>query len=410
MLMRCMIDLKIEKAVDENKIAMLISSDLSSAFDTVPAEILLKKLKYYGIKGKENNLMRSYLTGRTQFTQIEDKRSKTRNSLNCSVVQGGKLSSLLYLIYTNEIPRLFHLMKNKKWMRENMKQDVTEYTDIEHTTINFVDDSSSIVSFKESDEMNYYLDKYMEILKIYYNKMKLKINSEKTTLMIICRNQRRNETDDIRYEDEKETVIPKQQIRTLGWIMNQRMSMNLNASNAISEVHRTMHKLRNMKHLMTEKTRLLIANSYMKSKLVYGLPQYLGASQKIKNRMNVCMMQVARWVKGNSQFKIPNTKICKSIKWSTPNQMIMQESMTMIHKMLTEFPVQTLENEMKKSRSKRKVTYHLKYQPRRELMKRNMLYMSLKIYNLLPEKLKTMKIKKFKVEIKKIWIDPPPNE
>ena len=77
-------------------------------------------------------------------------------------------------------------MKNKKWMKENMKQEVTAYTEVDHTTINFVDNSSSIVSLKESDQMNYYLDKYMEILKIYYNKMKFKIYSVKTTLMIIC--------------------------------------------------------------------------------------------------------------------------------------------------------------------------------------------------------------------------------
>ena len=405
---KSIIDLKLDKAVDENKIGMLVSSDLSSAFDTVPAEILLEKLKYYGICERENNLLRSYLTGRTQFTQIEDKRSKVRNSLNCSVVQGGKLSGLLYLIYTNEIPRLHQLMKNKKWMKENLNQNVVEYTEVEHTTVNFVDDSNSIISFKDSTEMNYYLDRYMQVLKTYYNQMKLKINSEKTNIMIVSRNQRKAETTDLRYEDEKEVVIPKAQIRILGWIMNQRMSMNSNATIAISEVSRMLHNLRNLKHLMSEKTRLIIANSFMKSKLSYGLPLYVGANQNIKNKIKTCMMRVGRWVKGNSQFMIPNTKICKSIKWSTPNQMILQENMISIHKMLTENPIMTLEQELRKSRSTRKRTYHLKYKPKCEKMKRNSTYLGMKIYNTIPENLKTMKIKKFKKEIRKIWIKEPP--
>ena len=43
-------------------------------------------------------------------------------------------------------------------------------------------------------------------------------------------------------------------------------------------------------------------------------------------------------------------------------------------------------------------------------MKRNSVYMSIKTYNLIPEEMKTMKVKKFKKEIRKIWIHEPPNE
>ena len=80
---KLMIDLKLDKAIDENKIGLLISTDLSSAFDTVPAEILLEKMRFYGIKNKENQLFRSLLTNRSQFTQIGQKRSRTRRSLDC---------------------------------------------------------------------------------------------------------------------------------------------------------------------------------------------------------------------------------------------------------------------------------------------------------------------------------------
>ena len=73
---KMVIDLKLEKSVDENKIGVLISTDLSSAFDTVPVEILLEKINFNRICNRENNLFRSYLTNRTQFTQIEEKRSR----------------------------------------------------------------------------------------------------------------------------------------------------------------------------------------------------------------------------------------------------------------------------------------------------------------------------------------------
>ena len=45
--------------------------DLSKAFDTLNSEILLYKLDYYGIRGRNNDWFRSYLNNRRQFTSIE---------------------------------------------------------------------------------------------------------------------------------------------------------------------------------------------------------------------------------------------------------------------------------------------------------------------------------------------------
>jgi hypothetical protein len=44
--------------------------DLEKAFDCVSHEILLNKLRYNGIKGKQYNLFESYLLNRKQRTEI----------------------------------------------------------------------------------------------------------------------------------------------------------------------------------------------------------------------------------------------------------------------------------------------------------------------------------------------------
>ena len=76
--------------------------DLSKAFDTLDHKILLHKLKYYGIKGKELDWFKSYLSNRQQFVEINGTLSDTK-LITTGVPQGSVLGPLLFLIYMNDI-------------------------------------------------------------------------------------------------------------------------------------------------------------------------------------------------------------------------------------------------------------------------------------------------------------------
>ena len=76
--------------------------DLKKAFDTVPHDILLKKMYTYGIRGNAFKLLKSYLTDRTHYVVYDSKQSETL-PIKCGVPQGSKLGPLLFICVMNDI-------------------------------------------------------------------------------------------------------------------------------------------------------------------------------------------------------------------------------------------------------------------------------------------------------------------
>ena len=56
---------------------------------------------------------------------------------------------------------------------------------ITHSVVNFVDDSSNIMGFKNHEKIKNYIEHYYILLSKYYNINKLKINNDKNKLIII---------------------------------------------------------------------------------------------------------------------------------------------------------------------------------------------------------------------------------
>ena len=76
--------------------------DLSKAFDTLNPNILLHKLKHYGLSKNSTGLIKKYLENRTQYVNFDNANSD-HQTLSTGVSQGSILGSLLFLIYVNDL-------------------------------------------------------------------------------------------------------------------------------------------------------------------------------------------------------------------------------------------------------------------------------------------------------------------
>ena len=93
---------EIARARDEGKQIDLLILDFTKAFDTVPHQRLLAKLKYYGIDGNLHKWVDNWLTGRNQTVVIDGERSSSKE-VTSGVPQGTVLGPLMFLIYINDI-------------------------------------------------------------------------------------------------------------------------------------------------------------------------------------------------------------------------------------------------------------------------------------------------------------------
>ena len=90
---------EIHKAFNKRENLLGIFFDLSKVFDYVDPKILLNKLYFYGIEGKNIDWFKSYLANRKQYVDYVNRKEKSDLSIiTCDVPQGSILGPLFFVI------------------------------------------------------------------------------------------------------------------------------------------------------------------------------------------------------------------------------------------------------------------------------------------------------------------------
>ena len=156
---------EIADSFENHKYTLEIFIDLSKAFDTVDHNILISKLKQYGITGANLSWFKNYLTGRKQCVTYDGKLTDTEK-IECGVPQGSILGPLLFLIYVNNLRNTSKLLD----------------------FILFADDTNLFYSHKNLKLMFETVNNELELVNDWFIANKLSLKIKKTKYILFCKN------------------------------------------------------------------------------------------------------------------------------------------------------------------------------------------------------------------------------
>jgi len=158
--------------MENNNLTLGLFCDMSKAFDTVSHKILLNKLENYGIRGIALRLIKSYLSDRLQCVRVNSALSDYL-SVTKGVPQGSILGPILFLVYVNDLIRI--------------------YPDAKYAL--YADDSNIFVTGTSVSQINSKVQPLLNELSSWCSANKLMLNPAKTVAIIFRAKNRRLDSE-----------------------------------------------------------------------------------------------------------------------------------------------------------------------------------------------------------------------
>ena len=266
---------KISTAFNENKFCVGVFLDLKKAFDTVPHDILLKKLKKLGISNTALSWFSSYLTDRTQKVEVNGDLSESKD-LDMSVFQGTILGPTLFLCFINDLPNATELL-----------------------TILYADDTTGLDSDSDLPTLMHRIRLELTKMANWFQANKMSLNTSKTKYIIFHVPSKKINAQISLEIDENlpNTPVDPNRITTverihskhenhnsrafklLGIYLDEHLNFNFNTSKLSSKLSRASFFINRAKNTLTPKALKTLYTSFFHSHLLYCTNIYSCTSQ-----------------------------------------------------------------------------------------------------------------------------------
>ena len=238
--------------MNKSRCPINIYVDLSKAFDSLDDNILLSKLKFYGLDDKAINLLRSYLSNKDQFVQLDNIKSN-HHLISRGISQGSVIGPLLFNIVINDLTNA------------TAKFDHVMYAD-DTTLISTLENFGPTNNAKELEQnINDEISKVATWLQC--NKLKLNVSKSKFMLFY----KPRKVVPKLNILVNENPIDQVEDFNYLGITLDQHITWTPHIKKISIEISRVIGILRKLKRTFPQYLLRTIYNSLIHPHLIYGL-------------------------------------------------------------------------------------------------------------------------------------------
>ena len=269
----------IVKALDNKSSVVLMMLDQSAAFDLIDHEILFRRLSFtYGISGMSLDWLKSYMFDRTQKTAIGASLSADK-CLDYGVPQGSVLGPVLYCLYSKPMSEIFR--------HHDLPYHV--YAD-DNQMYNIIHPSSHANSTTKR------LENCVNDIRNWTSSNLLKINNEKTEVILFTPNGQSNQSDQVELNVAGEIIIAADSVKNLGVHLDKSLTMEKQVNAVTKSCFYHIRNLAAIRPYITRECCRILVHSLVTSRLDYGNVLFNGLNQSLLSRLQRVQNSAARLI------------------------------------------------------------------------------------------------------------------
>ena len=244
--------------------------DFSKAFDTVNHNILLDKLKFYGIRGVPHNWFKSYLSNRSQFVATNNVLSSVEN-IHYGVPQGSTLGPLLFLLFINDFPNCSNFFK---------------------FTL-FADDSTLTCSFKNFDPVSiqHVLEQELSKINDWLLSNRIKVNTQKSHFLIFSY-RKKITLNPIKFGEN--FLSQCESTKFLGIYIDDHLTFKEHIEYILKKINKSVGILFKLNNFFPQHILVSLYNTLILPYFNYGIVSWHNSSQYALNRLVTCQKKAVR--------------------------------------------------------------------------------------------------------------------
>ena len=271
-------------SLDDEKISLLASLDLSAAFDTIDHNILLHRLQHdFGLSGTVLDWFSSYLSGRIQSVSVHSHTS-VPVSVSCGVPQGSVLGPILFVLYTTPLSAV-----------------IERHSILHHS---YADDSQHQNS-ATPDRLPDLIDSMrlcIDDIKDWMTDNKLKLNDDKTEVMIISSSRMSTALSIPESFDIGNASVPfSDTVKNLGVTLECHLSLKTHVLNVVRTANFELRRISSIRRLLTTEATATLVSAFILSRFDYCNSLLSGCPRSLILRLQKVQNNAARLILGISK-------------------------------------------------------------------------------------------------------------